>query len=43
MQKRLPMFYNFKDQILKSTETGTEYRYCGQLFEKVFVPLSWVL
>ena len=37
------MSYNFKDEILKSTETGTEYCYCGQLFGKVVVLLSWVL
>ena len=49
------MFYNFKEQILKSIETGTEYlhrryfskniqyRIVGTFFAKVFVPLSSVL
>ena len=34
------MFYNFKDQILQSTGTGTEYRYRRYFFAKVVVPLS---
>ena len=29
------MFYNSKDQILKSTETSTEYRYRRYFFQKV--------
>ena len=28
------MFYSFKDQILKSIETGTKYRYSRQFFQK---------
>ena len=40
------MFYNFKDQILVSTETGTEYRFCQYFFHKVptIVPsvLFWI-
>ena len=29
------MFYNFKDQILKSIETGTEYLYRRYFFQKI--------
>ena len=29
------MFYNLKDQILKSTEASTEYRYRRYFFQKV--------
>ena len=37
------MFYNFKEQILKSIETGTEYLYRRYFFQKIPNIVSSVL